>query len=90
MRNAHRPTLLLAFAALALGACSKPSMPDAPPTPKAGQPASEQNTQMRDAIKKPLDEAKAAAALEQQAAQQQRKQADAETDGNTKPDESQQ
>ncbi len=63
------------LAALALAACgNKPSMPDTPPAPKAAQ-----DTQMRDAIKQPLDQAKAAAALEQQTAQQQRKQIDAAT-----------
>ena len=68
---------VVAFAIpLAVAAC-RPTPPptDQPPVPKA-----EQHTEMRDAIREPIDKAKAVEDTVKQAAEAQRKQIDAATE----------
>ncbi|GAB2508825.1 hypothetical protein GCM10027084_25130 [Pseudoxanthomonas sangjuensis] len=68
---------VVAFAIpLAVAAC-RPAPPptDQPPVPKA-----EQHTEMRDAIREPIDKAKAVEDTVKQAAEAQRKQIDAATE----------
>jgi hypothetical protein len=69
-------------AALSCAACSKPEPPDTdrPPEPKA-QPESPQATEMRDAIRKPIDRAKAVEGQVQDAAAKQQAAIDAQTGG---------
>ena len=57
---------LIAFASMGLGAC-KPEPPptDEPPEPKA---VAAENTELRDAIQKPIDQAKAVEGTVQEAA----------------------
>ena len=66
---------LIAFALTGLAAC-KPEPPptDEPPEPKA---VAVDNTQLRDAIQKPIDQAKAVEGVVQEAADQQRAEVDA-------------
>lgn len=61
---------LIAFASIGLGAC-KPEPPptDEPPEPKAVAAA---NTELRDAIQKPIDQAKAVEGVVQDAADEQK------------------
>ena len=65
-------TCLLAIALCAVAACSKPEPPptDQPPEPQA-------HTELRDAIKEPIDKAKAVEQDVQDAADQQRAQIEA-------------
>jgi len=77
-----RPLLcgaLLALAASMLTACSKPQPPEKerPPEPQA----SEQHTELRDAIQAPLDKAKGVEDEVQKAADEQRAAIDAATGG---------
>ena len=66
---------LIAFALMGLAAC-KPEPPptDEPPEPKA---VAAENTELRDAIQKPIDQAKAVEGVVQEAADQQRAEVDA-------------
>ena len=63
---------------LLLAACrAEPPPAERPPEPQAQAQAQQAHTQLRDAIKEPLDKARAVEQTLQQAADQQRKQADA-------------
>jgi hypothetical protein len=66
---------LIAFALTGLGAC-KPEPPptDEPPEPKA---VAAENTELRDAIQKPIDQAKSVEGAVQEAADKQRAEIDA-------------
>ena len=76
MRN-----LVLAIALLAGAACSKPEPPptDQPPEPQAAAATAEAHTELRDAIQRPLDKARAAEDVTLQAAERQRAEIDAQT-----------
>jgi outer membrane biosynthesis protein TonB len=71
MNRHFRP---VAFASLLLASACHPTPP---PTDQPPKPQAEQHTEMRDAIKKPLDQAKAVEDQVQKAAEEQRKQIDA-------------
>ncbi|MBE2291217.1 MAG: hypothetical protein J0L89_10645 [Xanthomonadales bacterium] len=63
---------------LLLAACrAEPPPAERPPEPQAQAQAQQAHTQLRDAIKEPLDKARAVEQTLQQAADQQQKQADA-------------
>lgn len=72
--------LVLATALLAAAACSKPQPPptDQPPEPQAVA-ATERHTELRDAIQRPIDKAKAAEDATLQAAERRRAAIDAQT-----------
>jgi hypothetical protein len=78
---------LPALLVIALGACSKPEPPDTerPPEPQAAeQPAAERgprHTQLRDAIQAPIDKARSVERTTLDAADRQRAEIDAQTDG---------
>jgi len=76
MRN-----LLLAIALLAVAACTKPEPPptDQPPEPQATATTQERHTELRDAIQRPIDKARAAEDVTLQAAERQRAAIDAQT-----------
>lgn len=81
-------TRLAALAASALAcvllcaACSRPAAPDTdqPPEPQAATPT-ESNTELRDAIQRPIDKARAVEQVQLDAAQRQRAQIEAQTGG---------
>lgn len=78
-----RPIILAAMAALlACAACSKPEPPETerPPEPQA-QPEAPQATELRDAIRQPIDRAKAVEGQVQDAAAQQQAAIDAQAGG---------
>ena len=72
---------LLSFV-LSCVACSKPEPPptDEPPEPQAAT-AAERNTELRDAVRQPIDKAKAVEAAVQEAADKQRAEIDAQAGG---------
>lgn len=76
MRHAALRTLVLA-AMFSAGACSKPEPPptDQPPEPRA------QDTELRDAIQRPIEQAKAVEKAMQDAADKQQAEIDARTGG---------
>ena len=75
------PALMLT-AICSLGGCSKPEPPptERPPEPRAERPNEQQATQLRDAIRQPINQAAAVDAQVQDAAATQRAAIDAQTD----------
>jgi hypothetical protein len=73
--------VLLSFVMACL-ACSRPEPPptDEPPEPQAATAAGE-HTELRDAIRQPIEKAKAVEAAVQEAADKQRAEIDAQTGG---------
>jgi hypothetical protein len=77
-----RPLVLAALAVLlACTACSKPEPPEKerPPEPQAQRPDEQQASELRDAIRQPIDRAKAVEAQVQDAAAAQQAAIDAQT-----------
>ena len=76
------PYALVLPAMLLLAACGKPEPPptERPPEPQAERPDQQQATQLRDAIRQPIDRAKAVDAQVQDTAATQRAAIDAQTD----------
>ena len=74
-------TLLLSIALLGATACTKPEPPptDQPPEPQAATASAERHTQLRDAIQRPIDKARAAEDVVLDAAERQRRDIDAQT-----------
>jgi hypothetical protein len=78
-------TPCVALALLACGACSRPEPPptDQPPEPQAdaavADAGGESHTQLRDAIQRPIDKAKAVEGVTLEAAERQRAEIDAQT-----------
>lgn len=76
MRN-----LFLAIALLAGTACNRPEPPptDQPPEPQATAATAERHTELRDAIQRPIDKARAAEDVVLDAAERQRRDINAQT-----------
>ena len=76
------PYALVLPAMLLLAACGKPEPPptERPPEPRAERPNEQQATQLRDAIRQPINQAAAVDAQVQDAAATQRAAIDAQTD----------
>lgn len=78
-------TACIVPALLACAACSRPEPPptDQPPEPQAGTAVAaadvERHTQLRDAIQRPIDKAKAVEDVTLEAAERQRAEIDAQT-----------
>ena len=85
--RAHIPQACAVLALLACAACSRPEPPptDQPPEPQADTAVAaagageERHTQLRDAIQRPLDKARAVEDVTLDAAERQRAEIDAQT-----------
>lgn len=71
------PSSFRRFAMLALPFAVAACRPEPPPTERPPVPKAERHTEMRDAIREPIDKAKAVEDTVKQAAETQRKQIDA-------------
>jgi hypothetical protein len=74
-----RPLLPVLCVALLLAACSKPVPPDKERRPEPQAAAAERHTELRDTIRRPIDQAEAVEAQVLDAAEKQQAELDAQT-----------